>query len=124
MLTALSLLVPAAVLAEGTIQGTPADDALTGTPAADSIFGLVGNDRINGDAGDDDLAGRSGVKQLSHGSLRDLGWGARYGRRDALAVSTSTVGVLEPGARHSTLCLPRLPLPIVNSSTRPIFCGV
>lgn len=80
LVAAACLLVPAAVLAAGTLQGTAGDDALSGTPGADSIYGLAGNDKLNGGAGDDDLDGGIGADDIHGGAGTDA---VVYGDRDA-----------------------------------------
>jgi Ca2+-binding RTX toxin-like protein len=85
VVAALCLLVPSAVLAEGTLQGTPGPDVLSGTPGADTIFGLAGNDRIDGGGGNDDLDGGPGADDIHGGAGADS---VLYGARKApVAVS-------------------------------------
>jgi len=89
----LCLLVPAVVLAEGTLQGSAGDDVLIGTPGADSIYAMAGNDTLQGGAGDDDLDGGLGSDDIRGGAGTDA---ALYGGR-GIAVAVTLDDVADDG---------------------------
>jgi hypothetical protein len=84
-LASLCLVVPAVVLADGTVQGTAGNDVLTGTTGADSIFALAGDDKLDGAAGADDLDGGTGADDIHGGTGRDS---VLYGGRSAAVAVT------------------------------------